>query len=105
MLNVNLVCVVSLDLDKWINEPPSDSDGDQVDDAGFFLAPSTSGADFYQTRGHASPASSRSSKRDEQEDDEDVKRVSSGLVFCCTSISVHCCRQFSCGCIMKFIAF
>ena len=77
MLNATLVCVVSLDLDKWINEPPSDSDGDQVDDAGFFLAPpSTSGADFYQTRGHASPASSRSSKRDEQEDDEDVKRVS-----------------------------
>ena len=59
MLNMTLVCVVSLDLDKWINEPPS----------------------VYQTRGHASPASSHSSKRDKQEDYEDIKTVSSSLVF------------------------
>jgi len=61
---------------------PSDSDGDQVDDASFFLAPSTSGADFYHTRGHPSPASSRSSKRDELEDDEEMKKVSFNLVLC-----------------------
>lgn len=79
---MTLVCVVSLDLDKWINDPPSDSDGDQVDDASFFLAPSTSGTDFYHTRGHPSPASSRSSKRDELEDDEEMKKVSFILVLC-----------------------
>ena len=69
--------ISSLDLDKWINEPPSDSGEDMVDDASFFLAPSsTSVADFYSSRGHHSPASSRSSKRDEKEDEEELKKAS-----------------------------
>ena len=47
-----------------------------VDDASFFLAPSsTSITDFYSSRGHHSPASSRSSKRDEKEDEEEIKKV------------------------------
>ena len=47
-----------------------------VDDASFFLAPSsTSVTDFYSSRGHHSPASSRSSKRDEKEDEEEIKKV------------------------------
>ena len=75
--NSLFLLISSLDLDKWINEPPSDSGEDMVDDASFFLAPSsTSAADFYSSRGHHSPASSRSSKRDEKEDEEELKKVS-----------------------------
>ena len=36
-----IVCLFSLDLDKWINEPPPDDDI-KGDDINFFLGPSTS---------------------------------------------------------------
>ena len=70
-----------------------------VDDASFFLAPSsTSIADFYSSRGHHSPASSRSSKRDEKEDEEEVKKVSdanvSGSYLILTLMREHLCIKF-----------
>ena len=41
------VYVCSLDLDKWINEPPEEED-DKKNDINFFLGPSSSSSSKYE---------------------------------------------------------
>ena len=84
-LCVVLVCCIRLDLDKWIYEPPSDSEEDfKANDLTFMLGSGGGGNDQFTS--HV-PRSKKGKKRrgkkgaeevdgEESEDEEDMKKVS-----------------------------
>ena len=78
-------CLVRLDLDKWIYEPPSESEEDNKDDNLSFLLPSGSGAGggtFGDVGNYTTADSPKGKKRRkkksklEQEEEEEMKKVS-----------------------------
>ena len=65
----------SLDLDKWIYEPPPESEDDMKDDLGFILEPLPVGE--VRGGGRSPPSKGRRKKRSklEKEEQEEMERV------------------------------
>ena len=92
-----LCTLSSLDLDKWIYEPPSESEEESKDDGMSFLLPSGGsgggtfggGASYSPTESPKGKKKKRRSKRD-QEEEEEMKRVSLSTHTSSLCMTEHC---------------
>ncbi len=65
----------SLDLDKWIYEPPPESDNEFKDELGFLLEPSSTRGTMGGDKNPTSKGKRRKRNKEEKEEEQEMEKV------------------------------